>query len=223
MAEENPRLLGLWITLGLGIIFPTMLYAPQYMLIAMILGAVVMIVPIMFSDFIIAIIMASSSHITGIIYSQWYGGANQHLYFDYYTENIVDGINSVVLYLSRPWPHPKHGKIYYVQIRMKGRLTDRFDLTTGWAAAFGTIFKHATTDRATLIEQAYDSLPFDQFNGIMPVLRLVVAGKDCRTNTLVDIIDKYYNPIRDDDLQREPEKKIVETIKSIVEPEVTST
>ena len=58
MAETNDRLLALWIGLGLVIIFPTMMYEPQYLLPAPFIGAAVMLVPILFQDTIVRLIMS---------------------------------------------------------------------------------------------------------------------------------------------------------------------
>jgi hypothetical protein len=220
MAETNEKLTGLFLGLGLVIIFPTMFYEPKYVLPAMIVGSLVMVVPILFLDTIIRVIMSGYMHLTMIDQDPWYDGTNFHLYFDDYTETFLDGINRVELFLikNHPFIHPKRGKVWCVQIRMKGAFNSRVHLRGGWAAAFSTIFRNGQTDRVVVKEELYAEPEFDKFNGVMPVYRLITGGRD--GDELIDIIDKYYQPKTEAELQKETENSMPDKIEKILKSEV---
>ncbi len=195
MPETSDRLAGYGMILGLIIIFGTMFYATQYFLVGMILGGGIMVIPTFGSEYFVRLELAHEHHITSIIRpAKNYKGSNQHWYFKSWQEDIMDdGLNHVILFLSRVWLHPLKGKVWYIELRMKGKLEDRAWFQHGPAVLHGTAGDHGATDRCVFDEMEYDIPGLDPQHGPMPVFNLITGSKD--EGQLFDVINSGYTPM----------------------------
>lgn len=206
--DSNDRLFVYSLLVGLPIIFLPFFYyiPPPFPLIVMILGAAVIVIPVIFAEYYEALQTAGTKHITATVDPQApYKGVPQHWYFKTWEERVIDGTNNVIVHLFWPWEHPRYGKVWYLKFKMKGSFLDRFKFDQGVAARHGVAFTHNATDRAKFQEREYeDFIEFDNKDGFIPVYRLITAGND-DSEQMFNILQKYYAPKTEAEKQKDDE------------------